>query len=54
VAPRAAEPPRAPVRDEAFFREQELRLQNLKRLRERGLITEEEYQAKRREILGQL
>lgn len=54
VAPRAAEPARAAVRDEAFFREQELRLQNLKRLRERGLITEEEYQAKRREILGQL
>lgn len=53
-APTPAAAPTPSVRDEAFFKEQELRLQNLKRLRERGLITEEEYQAKRREILGQL
>ena len=52
-APPAAHAPQAP-RDEAFFKEQEMRLQTLKRLRERGLISEEEYQAKRREILSQL
>ncbi len=34
--------------------EVEQRLVTLKRLRDRGLITEEEYQQKRREILAQL
>jgi hypothetical protein len=41
-------------RDAAFFEEQENRLRALKRLRDNGLISEEEYQAKRREVLDQL
>jgi hypothetical protein len=46
----------APVkpRDAAFFEEQEQRLRSLKRLRDANLISEEEYQAKRRQILGTL
>lgn len=55
-APAAAPP--APVpnrpRDAGFFEEQEQRLAALKRLREKGLITEEEYQQKRAEILKSL
>ncbi|HWP19626.1 MAG TPA: SHOCT domain-containing protein, partial [Burkholderiaceae bacterium] len=42
------------TRDARFYEEQEQRLQALKRLRERDLITEEEYQTKRREILQSL
>lgn len=42
------------TRDAAFFEEQELRLRALKRLRDGGLITEDEYQQKRREILEKL
>lgn len=38
-------------RDERFYEEQEQRLRGLQRLREQGLITEEELQRKRREIL---
>jgi ABC-type phosphonate transport system ATPase subunit len=48
-APGASRP-----RDAAFFEEQELRLRTLKRLRDNGLITEEEYQQKRREVLERL
>lgn len=49
-------PPPAPnrPRDASFFEEQEQRLAALKRLREKGLITEEEYQQKRAEILKAL
>jgi cytochrome c-type biogenesis protein CcmH/NrfG len=53
----AAAPERSatrPKRDEAFYEEQEQRLRTLKRLRDSGLITEEEYQRKRREILDLL
>ena len=57
VAPAAPAPAAAPVappprpRDPGFADEIEQRLLTLKRLRERGLISEEEYQQKRREIL---
>ena len=55
----AATPPAAPApaaggRDARFFEEQEQRLRTLKRLRDQNLITEEEYQQKRREILQTL
>jgi hypothetical protein len=53
AAPNPSPPARAP-RDAAFFEEQELRLRSLQRLRERGLLTEEEYQRKRREIIDAL
>lgn len=65
-APTAASAPAAPAasaaaggasrppRDAAFFEEQELRLRTLKRLRDGGLISEEEYQQKRREVLDRL
>ncbi len=43
-----------PPRDAAFYEEQEQRLRTLKRLRDRGLITEQEYEAKRREVLDLL
>lgn len=50
VATEAARP--APVqRDEQYYLAQELRLKGLKRLREQNLIDEQEYQAKRSEIL---
>jgi len=52
AAPAAAAP--APLSRAAFGAEQEERLVTLKRLRERNLITEEEYQQKRREILNGL
>ncbi len=51
--PAAATAPQRP-RDAAFFEEQELRLRTLKRLRDSGLITEQEYQQKRKEVLEQL
>lgn len=62
AAPAAAAPARSPApaaapqrpRDAAFLEELELRLQTLKRLRDRELITEAEYQQKRRELLDQL
>lgn len=41
-------------RDARFYEEQEQRLQALKRLRERDLISEEEYRSKRKEILDAL
>lgn len=48
----AAAPVAAPaVKDEAFYKAQEERLRNLKRMRDQDLITEAEYQAKRQEIL---
>lgn len=49
-APQSAAPPPRP-RDPGFADEIEQRLTTLKRLRERGLISEEEYQQKRKEIL---
>lgn len=52
AAPAAASTPRP--RDAAFFEEQEYRLRALKRLRDIGLISEDEYVQKRREVLGQL
>lgn len=56
AAPAPAVAPTAPPqrRDPAFFEEQERRLEALKRLRDRGLITEDEYQQKRGEILKTL
>ncbi|BDT70026.1 hypothetical protein os1_42180 [Comamonadaceae bacterium OS-1] len=52
---RAAVAAPAPVqRDAAFFNAQELRLQKLKSLREKDLITEQEYQQKRQEILKEM
>lgn len=58
----AAPPPSQPVlagagskpRDAAFFEEQELRLRTLERLRKGGLITEAEFQQKRKEVLDLL
>ena len=47
----AAAPAPQRARDAAFFEEQENRLRTLKRLRDNGLITEEEFQQKRREVL---
>jgi hypothetical protein len=41
-------------KDAAFFEEQELRLRTLKRLRDSGLITEQEYQQKRKDVLDRL
>jgi hypothetical protein len=56
VAPAAVAKPAeaaapARTRDAAFFAEQEQRLRSLKRLREQDLISEDEYQQKRREIV---
>jgi hypothetical protein len=52
ATPGTAAPSPAPrPRDAAFLAEQEERLKVLKRLRDQNLITEEEYQQKRREIL---
>ncbi len=46
--------PAAPARDNGFYQEQEQRLRGLKRLLEQGLISEAEFQQKRREILQTL
>ncbi len=46
--------PARPARDAAFYEEQEQRLRALQRLRERNVITEEEYQRKRKEIVEAL
>ncbi len=57
VAPAAAAAPAAPAlrpRDPGFSEEIEQRLITVKRLRDKGLITEEEYQQKRAEILKSL
>jgi hypothetical protein len=55
AAPAPARPPAAPrVRDAAFFEEQEYRLRTLRRLRDSGLITEEEFQQKRKEVMEAL
>ncbi len=51
--PAAAQTPR-PTRDAAFLEEQENRLRTLRRLREGNLISEEEFQRKRKEILDAL
>jgi hypothetical protein len=53
VAAPISAPASAPARDGAY-QEQEQRLRGLKRLREQGLISEAEYQQKRREILQTL
>lgn len=50
----AAAPPLPRPRDPGYAEDIEQRLLTLKRLRERGLISEEEYQQKRKEILQQL
>ncbi|WP_394788038.1 hypothetical protein [Rhodoferax sp.] len=52
-APEAAPaaPPPPPKRDAAFYDEQEQRLQFIKRMRDKDLISEPEYQQKRQEIL---
>jgi hypothetical protein len=49
--PPAAQPAPAARRDDRFYEEQEQRLRGLQRLREQNLLTEEEFQRKRREIL---
>jgi cytochrome c-type biogenesis protein CcmH/NrfG len=51
--PAAAAAPRAPDAD-ALFQSVSERLKALQRLRDGGLITEQEFQEKRREILRQL
>lgn len=53
-APRAATSAPARVREAAFLEEQENRLRTLKRLRDANLLTEEEYQRKRKEIIDAL
>jgi cytochrome c-type biogenesis protein CcmH/NrfG len=53
-APAAAPPAAAAPRPAVSADEVEQRLLTLKRLRERGLISEEEFQQKRREILQSL
>lgn len=52
----AVRPPQSPAprRDPAFLEEQELRLKSLRRLRDSGLISEEEYQRKRKEVIDAL
>jgi hypothetical protein len=52
AAARGATP--RPARDAAFYEEQEQRLRALQRLRERNLISEEEFQRKRKEIIDAL
>jgi hypothetical protein len=52
MAPPAAAAPGA--HDKAWYDQMEMRLEALKRLRDRNLITEDEYQKKRREILDAL
>jgi hypothetical protein len=55
AAPAAATAPTPrPVRDEAFYEAQEVRLKGLKRLFDKGLITEAEYQQQRRDIISGL
>lgn len=54
VAPAAAATPPSRPRDAKFFEEQEERLKTLKRLRDKDLITEAEYQQKRAEVLQAL
>lgn len=49
--PSAAQPAPVARRDDRFYEEQEQRLRGLQRLREQNLLTEEEFQRKRREIL---
>ena len=52
--PAAALPARVPVRDEAFYEVQQQRLRGLQRMLDNHLISEEEYQHKRKEILAGL
>ncbi len=56
VAASGAAPAKAPPRsrDAAFYAEQEERLRGLQRLRDAGLLSEEEYQQRRRVILDSL
>ena len=53
VAPAPATPPQR-SRDAAFYEEQAQRLKGLKLLRDQGVISEDEYQQKRKEILSSL
>ncbi|HEX6707340.1 MAG TPA: SHOCT domain-containing protein [Albitalea sp.] len=53
-APAPAVAPAGAKRDAAFYDEQSQRLLGLKRMRDAGAITEEEYQQKRKEILSGL
>lgn len=53
AAPSAVQSPTRPA-DAAFYEAQGERLKGLKRLRDQGLISEEEYQQKRREIMQTL
>ena len=52
-SPTATAPAR-PVRDEAFYATQGQRLSGLRQLREQGLLSEEEFQRKRQEIIDGL
>jgi hypothetical protein len=54
AAPAAVAPAAPQPRDERFYDEQSQRLKGLQRLRDQGLISEAEYQQKRREILQAL
>ena len=54
AAPAAAAPAPRTVRDAAFFDEQAQRLAGLKRLRDQGLLSEQEYEQKRRQIIDGL
>lgn len=64
IGPVAATPPPASIpaetslapddRDETFYQQAETRLKGLKRLREQGLLTEQEYQEKRQAIIDNL
>lgn len=51
TAPVTTKPADSPVRDSAYYEAQEQRLRALKRMRDENLITEEEFQQKRKEIL---
>ena len=53
-APAASPAPPHPVRDAAFFEQQEQRLRALKHLRDEGLVSEEEFRKKRQAILDEL
>lgn len=51
LGPGSAVSPAPARRDERFYEEQEQRLRGLQRLRDQGLITDEEFQRKRQEVL---
>lgn len=54
-APAAVPAPAAPlIKDKAYYEQQQLRLRTLKQLHDDNLISDEEYNAKRKELLGSL